>query len=56
MKQITFITVQADNVVLWGNPAGALWNKSVLQRTEPVAQGSVCVPVCCEAAVPNKEF
>ncbi len=56
MKQITFIMVQADNVVLWGNPAGALWNKSVPQRTKSVTQGRVCVPVCYEAAVPNKEF
>lgn len=44
MKQITFITVQADNVVLWGNPAGALWNRSVLKRTKPVVtQGRMCV-------------
>lgn len=47
MKQIPFITVQADNVVLWGNPAGALWNRGELQRTEPVAaQGRRCVLVC----------
>lgn len=56
MKQITFITVQADNVVLWGNPAGALWNKSVLQRTESVTQGRACGPVYYEDAVPNMEF